>query len=712
MCRRFAIDSPSRDCCNFGTTARRDNSLRQYALLTGWAAAVLLNLLMPSLPVLAASNKQQSLDEWRSLTSSNAPVPRVFVHGERVRFYFPSEGEIIAFQANWSRLRVPTSDYRVHSALLHWDQKLLTIPEHDRSWHEARVIAGTEWRQMAGRLIAQLTPVASGHGAYYQAFLADRLLYRDAEGRPRSKLLSEPHEDIVIDRRYSVDETLDLLARVADEDLARTHPGEPVFVLMSPNTWRLTQPLLVDRQRRRCVFLAPAALYRSGERGLNLSVTAQGLSALLPESHGWALLKNPVSSAARLADLGLQTVIRFLRLPLPKPHSQPPPVTDGPGMDLAAWEKWLDTYTGTRRQDGSMQLLIDGERFFPRFQRALAEATNNIHLNIYIFDRDDVGVAVADQLKQRSSEVDVKVIMDRMSSITAGIVPPATPLPEDFVPPASILSYLREDSRVQVRPFLNPWFSSDHSKVLLVDGQSAWVGGMNFGREYRYEWHDLMVELHGPVVTTFETEFRRHWAHEGPWGDLGYLGRVLQGPQPAIASTPGQWQQVRLLPTRTLWKPFESAVLGALGKARRYVYVENPYLFDKRVILALVKARNRGVDVRIILPRVNDLKVGGRSNLVLANYLLAHGLRIYFYPGMTHAKALLVDDWACLGSGNLNHISLRVNQEQNIASSDPRFAAQVKHDLFEQDFARSYEFNDPIAVDWVDFLADLVLEGL
>jgi cardiolipin synthase len=96
---------------------------------------------------------------------------------------------------------------------------------------------------------------------------------------------------------------------------------------------------------------------------------------------------------------------------------------------------------------------------------------------------------------------------------------------------------------------------------------------------------------------------------------------------------------------------------------------------------------------------------------VIANYLIEHGVRVYFYPAMTHVKALLVDGWACLGSGNLNHLSLRVNHEENIASSNPGFAAELKKELFEQDFARAYELKDPISVDWVDFLADLVLEG-
>jgi phosphatidylserine/phosphatidylglycerophosphate/cardiolipin synthase-like enzyme len=113
----------------------------------------------------------------------------------------------------------------------------------------------------------------------------------------------------------------------------------------------------------------------------------------------------------------------------------------------------------------------------------------------------------------------------------------------------------------------------------------------------------------------------------------------------------------------------------------------------------------------VVLPRVNDFKAGGRGNLVTANYLLQRGVRVYFYPGMTHVKAMLADDWACLGSGNLSHLSLRLSQEDNIATSDPAFAARLKHDLFEEDFARSYELKEPISVDWIDFVADLVLEG-
>jgi cardiolipin synthase len=730
----------------------------------------------------AATTKQQSLNEWRSLTATNAPTPRVFVKGEEARFYFFGTDGLEEFSGRWRRLRVPTDGYKVNSALLRWSQRLSRIPEGQHSWREATVIAGAEWRQLATNLLSQLTPPTPGHGAYYQAFLADRFLYRDADGRPRSSLLGEQPKDAIVEHQFSVDETLDRLSHLVDEHLARTHPRESLFLLMAPNAKRFTQPLLLDRQARECVLFSPAALYDTTERAFPFSATAEGLWALLPESHGLALLKNPVSSAARLVDMAIQTVMNLLRLPLPKtgkaiPPDPPPdsghkpdsnlagdpsepaslPLAACPnGMDLAAWETWLDRYTGTRRELGSIRLLDDGYQFFTRFDQALADATNHIFLHVYIFDRDDEAVKIANLLKQRSSEIDVRVIFDRLSSIAAGLSPPATPMPEDFVPPSSILSYLKEDSRVHVRPFLNPWFSSDHSKVLLVDGQFAWLGGMNFGREYREEWHDLMFEIQGPIVRSFEKEFHHDWAHAGWLGDLAYATSLFSDPAPSapasdwqpqrpsmshplrspleqgaqsrrlpgsdpsdrveqteLSDVPGssRWVPLRRLPTKTGWKPFSAAVLGALHRAQSYIYAENPYLFDKLVVSALVKARNRGVDVRVVLPRINDFKAGGRKNLVVANYLLERGVHVYFYPGMTHVKALLVDGWACVGSGNLNHLSLRINQEQNLATSDPAFVAQLKNAVFETDFNRSYELTQPISVDWEDFMADLVLEG-
>ena len=396
-------------------------------LLTAVMLAVLMLLAHAvTTPARAAAPKQQALDEWRSLMAPTAPAPRVFVKGDRIRFYFQTSSNVVEFSAHLGRHRVPSDGYRVSSALLRWEQKLARMPEGERGWREATVIAGTEWSRLTTNLVAALTPASAGHGVYYQGFMADRLLYRDTQGAPRFGSIDEPPKGVTIDRRLSTEETLVTMARRVEQDLAQNHPGESLFVMVAPNTRRFPQPLLLDREQHQCVWLAPAALYDNTERGLGLSATAQGVRALLVEGHGLALLKNPISSLFRLGDLGVETVVRFVRFPFPKPTSHYPALSRCQGMDLGEWEAWLDRYTGTRQEDGSLDLLIDGEQFFPRLHQALAAATNHIHINVYIFDKDDVGVGVADQLKERACEVEVKVIFDRLGSIGAGAVPPGT----------------------------------------------------------------------------------------------------------------------------------------------------------------------------------------------------------------------------------------------------------------------------------------------
>ncbi len=310
----------------------------------------------------AATPRQRSLDEWRSLTAPTAKPPRVFVKGDLIRFYFQTATGVEEFSARWSRHRVPSDGYSVSSGLLRWDQKLPRMPEGERGWREATVVAGAEWGRLTTNLVEMLTPAAPGHGIYYQGFLADRLLYRDAQGARRVAFLDEPPNGVIIDRHLSIEETLAILARRVEQDLVRQHPGDSLFLLLAPNARRFPQPLLLDRQRRQCIWLSPATLYDATERGVGLSTARQGLSALVVESHGLALLKNPISSVARLGDLAVESAVRFLRLPFPKPSTRYPPLARRQGMDLAQWEAWMDRYTGTRREDGSLDLLIDGER--------------------------------------------------------------------------------------------------------------------------------------------------------------------------------------------------------------------------------------------------------------------------------------------------------------------------------------------------------------
>jgi len=671
--------------------------------------ALVLVLFVPSF--VHGASRRQSAEEWLRLNGTNAPLPRVMANPHEIRFYFPAEPRPVGFIAELERARLPTDGYQVSSSLLRLHKKLKPVTPGTDGWREPVIIAGNEWRRLATNLLAGLTPATPGRAKYYRGIFGERILYRDATGRAAVAPLANKPEWVVIDHRYSIEESLQILAQLAAPQLVRRYPGHSMFVLMV-HPRRSPQPLLIDTERHRCVWISTSALFEPKEPAIPLTPTFEGVGVLVFESNLLAWIKNPVSSAGRLGNLVIQTFSSLIRLPFPKPSGPVPPLAHSQGMNLVDWENWLDEHTGTERQYGSLQLLIDGERFFPRFEQAISNAATHIRLDVYMFDNDQAAVEIADALKQRSSQVKVQVIYDRLATMTAAQVPPITPPSKPFVPPKSISAYLKQDSQVKTRPFLNPFCSYDHSKVYLVDGTRAWLGGMNVGQEYRSEWHDMMVELQGPVAGSLEYEYELDWAHAGWLGDLSYLHALLTTPKPARASSSATaLTQMRLLPTKTTRKPFAKAVLNCLRLARDYIYVENPYLFDKQVISDLVRARSRGVDVRVIMPHVNDSRTGGRAELVTANYLVQQGVRVFFYPGMTHVKAVLIDDWACVGSGNLNQFGLKLCQEHNVATSDPVFAHHLKHDLFEEDFTHCYELTEPIAVEWMDFLADFALEG-
>ena len=142
------------------------------------------------------------------------------------------------------------------------------------------------------------------------------------------------------------------------------------------------------------------------------------------------------------------------------------------------------------------------------------------------------------------------------------------------------------------------------------------------------------------------------------------------------------------------------------------IWVQQPYIADDEVIDSLIDARRRGVDVRVILPVRNDSGVMHSANLLAAKAFPNNGIRVYGYPGMTHVKAALYDGWGCIGSANFDKLSLRVNREIDLATSDPAFVGALERDLFLADFARAREWNEPQPVRWIDYLAEFFADQL
>ena len=423
------------------------------------------------------------------------------------------------------------------------------------------------------------------------------------------------------------------------------------------------------------------------------------------ESNTYSVVLRPFSSVASLVSLLSDTLLESGRNLLPNVPSveSPPPLNTNTQMDLAAWEAYLDKKLGRPASSGELEFLIDGEQFFPRFIDKATSAKSTIDIRAYIFDNDDVALEIAELLKRRSREgVKVRVLFDGLGTIFASGEAAGT-LPEDHRAPLSIEQHLKQDSSVKVRSVKNIWLAGDHVKTLVIDKKLAYLGGMNIGREYRYDWHDLMVEIRGPVVDEINNEFDQAWREASWFGDFG----TLLGPRDSAVNHDKSGHSVRLIHTRPGVREIFELQREAIRRARGYIYIENAYFTDDVLLQELIAARRRGVDVRVIIPLETDRGLITRNIAVAANTMQENGIRVYLYPGFTHAKAAIFDGWASVGTANLDRLSLKINREINIATSDPAAVSQLREELFEHDFARSRELSEPFREHWSDHLIEM-----
>lgn len=380
-------------------------------------------------------------------------------------------------------------------------------------------------------------------------------------------------------------------------------------------------------------------------------------------------------------------------------------------MGLAAWEKELDGVVTARPHKGRIQLFIDGSQFFPALIQSIETARQSVDIMVYIFGTDNYAVKIADVLKQRSGTVRIRVLTDDIGSLFAEGAP-ALHVPPDFQPPVDIQSYLSAGAHVHIRIGADPWLATDHRKCFIIDGREAYIGGMNIGWLYRYQWHDLMIGLTGPVVGQLEKDYEKAWALAGPFGDFSYARvAIFDREHVHRKAAPGSIE-IRVLRTATGEMQICHAQLAAIRRAKRYIYIESAYFNDETILHALIQARHRGVDVRVILPAESDIGIMQASDLVMANEMVRNGIRVFIYPGMTHVKAAIYDGWACVGSANLEKMSLRVSQELDVAFSDPDTVAQLDRQLFEPDFKRSRELKSPAELNWADPFLKAISEQL
>ncbi len=327
--------------------------------------------------------------------------------------------------------------------------------------------------------------------------------------------------------------------------------------------------------------------------------------------------------------------------------------------------------------------LVNGEEAYPAMLAAIAAATHSIHLSSYIFDGDGVGrqfvTALADAAKRG---VAVRVIVDAMG--------------EQY----SRLSAHKalQGSAVDIRHYLplykGPFINlRNHRKLLLVDGSLAFTGGMNIRSNHcltavplARAASDLHFRVEGPVINNLQRIFIEDWyfvSHQflddpRDMPELSPCGSALARP---IADGPDRE-----------FRKLEWIVMGALAAARKRVRIMTPYFIpDRPMITALITAALRGIEITIVLPKVNNLPFVAWASRASYWELLKNGIALFEQPApFSHTKLFLVDDsWSLIGSANLDTRSFRLNFELNLSVFDLDLATRL-NGYYDEAVSRSH----------------------
>lgn len=583
--------------------------------------------------------------------------------------------------------------------------------EHTHELQALPVAGVALWREFRDRLLAGITPRKQGSGIVVEFLKQEEMFfYYDDLGLLRSVPVYDKPTELSTRNTFKFSELLAEATPLLGEYISAARgDGAPALLFNTGDNADFGYPFIYANQNTgQVVFLR--RLPENFE-------CCDPSGAMLPDalvhttrSHIDCFLRQPIGSVARLFSLVSYKVVDTVT---PKPVAfltdQPiPPVSDNEPMDLEKWEQELSELAYSPLSQGSIEYLVDGAAFFNRLIDAIQSAEESIDIRLYIFDNDDYALKIADLLKQRSEEIRVRVLVDGLGTISAASSHSPS-MPENYQPPAKIIRYLESDSDIDVRTVMNPWLTGDHTKTILIDNRIAFLGGMNFGREYRYDWHDLMVELHGPVVDEIQTNFEKAWRLQAFLGDIWATlyrpGEPVNEPQPNDIS-------IRLLYTKPGDSQILRAQLAAITRANQRIYIENAYFTSDDIIFELAMARRRGVDVRVIIPYVSDSGIIDRSNVRAINAMLDNGIRVYIYPGESHIKGAVYDGWICLGSANFDQLSLRMNKEMNIATSSPVAVQGFVDKVIVPDFEKSIELKQPLPKKWSDFLMEIIADQL
>lgn len=339
------------------------------------------------------------------------------------------------------------------------------------------------------------------------------------------------------------------------------------------------------------------------------------------------------------------------------------------------------------RGGNRFELLLDGSAFFPRMLAAIDGARQQVEIELYLIEDGHCSERLVDTLCRAAERgVAVRGLFDAYGAAGLG----------------AALRERMQAAGVQLR-WYNPvrWrrgirnFHRDHRKLLLVDQRLAYVGGTGSTDEFwlpdeaSSPWHEVMVEIEGPLVGDWQQLFEHLWRARFSWRP-SHQPVPLNLPEcPPAGVGLGRVAYADAAQHRDILL----SLLRALKGARKRVWLATPYFLPTwKIRRALRRAAARGVEVRLLLAGRNTdhppVRFAGQRYYPK---LLRAGVRIFEYqPRFLHLKMVLVDDWVSVGSCNFDHWNLRFNLDANVEALDPDFTRAVTASFIE-DFGVSRE---------------------
>ncbi len=329
------------------------------------------------------------------------------------------------------------------------------------------------------------------------------------------------------------------------------------------------------------------------------------------------------------------------------------------------------------REGNDVQLLINGEEFYPRVFASIRAARKEVLLETFIIYEDKVGQQLQEVLIEAARRgVHVEVTVDGYG--TAGITAPYVAALTEAGVKLNVF-----DPRPRVLGYRTNLFRRLHRKIVVVDAELAFVGGINFSADHLGDFgpmakQDYAVEVRGPIVTDVHRaalELLAIRRGEKP---------NSQPPSPANHFRGNVRMQVSLRDNDEYPTTIEAAYMAAIRSANYRLVIANAYFFPGyRLLRELRNAARRGVKVTLIMQGMPDMPVVRLCTRLLYNYLLRDGVVIHEYcQRPLHGKVALVDhEWATVGSSNLDPLSLSLNLEANLLIRDHRFNQQLYEHL-------------------------------